>query len=40
MSYLRDGITMLEEIAAIRWNALTGHYSRKIEAIRRREAGK
>lgn len=33
MSYLRDGIKMLEEIAIIRWNALTGHYTRKIKAI-------
>ncbi len=28
MSYLRDGLKMLEEIAIIRWNALTGHYSK------------
>jgi len=28
MSYLRDGMKMLEEIAIIRWNALTGHYSK------------
>jgi len=40
MSYLRDGITMLEEIAAIRWNALTGHYTRKIEEIDRGRAAK
>jgi dolichyl-phosphate beta-glucosyltransferase len=33
MSYLRDGMKMLEEIAIIRWNALTGHYSKKIRAI-------
>ena len=26
MSYLRDGIKMLEEIAIIRWNALRGRY--------------
>jgi len=28
MSYLRDGMKMLEEMAVIRWNALTGHYSK------------
>ena len=27
MSYLRDGMKMLEEIATIRWNALLGRYS-------------
>ena len=31
MSYLKDGLTMLEEIARIRWNALTGRYNRQIE---------
>jgi glycosyltransferase involved in cell wall biosynthesis len=35
MSYLRDGMKMLREIAAIRWNALTGHYSKSIPAIER-----
>jgi glycosyltransferase involved in cell wall biosynthesis len=35
MSYLRDGMKMLEEIAIIRWNAATGRYSKQIEAIRR-----
>lgn len=29
ISYLRDGTKMLQEIAIIRWNALTGKYSRK-----------
>jgi dolichyl-phosphate beta-glucosyltransferase len=33
MSYLKDGMKMLEEIAIIRWNALTGQYSKKIPAI-------
>jgi glycosyltransferase involved in cell wall biosynthesis len=32
MSYIKDGMKMLEEIAIIRWNALTGHYNRRIEA--------
>jgi glycosyltransferase involved in cell wall biosynthesis len=27
MSYLRDGLTMLEEIARVRWNSLTGAYN-------------
>jgi dolichyl-phosphate beta-glucosyltransferase len=30
MSYLKDGIKMLEEILYIRWNALTGVYSKKV----------
>lgn len=34
MKYLKDGIKMLREMAVIRWNALTGHYTRKIKAIR------
>ena len=32
MSYLRDGLQMLKELATIRWNALTGHYNKRIEA--------
>ncbi len=32
MSYLKDGMQMLKELAIIRWNALIGHYSRRIEA--------
>jgi len=31
ISYLKDGMKMLEELAIIRWNALTGHYSKRIE---------
>jgi glycosyltransferase involved in cell wall biosynthesis len=30
LSYLRDGIKMLEELVYIRWNALTGVYSRDV----------
>lgn len=30
MSYLRDGMRMLREIAQIRWNALTGRYNRPL----------
>ena len=30
ISYLRDGVRMLEEIAQIRWNSLTGRYRRPV----------
>jgi glycosyltransferase involved in cell wall biosynthesis len=30
MSYLRDGLKMLEEITIIRWNAIRGRYSKTI----------
>jgi dolichyl-phosphate beta-glucosyltransferase len=32
ISYLRDGFKMLEEIAQIRWNSLTGRYSKPVDA--------
>ncbi len=35
MSYLRDGMKMLEEIAIIRWNALRGRYGKQVEHIHR-----
>jgi len=35
MSYLKDGIKMLKDIAKIRWNALNGRYDRQIESIHR-----
>jgi glycosyltransferase involved in cell wall biosynthesis len=35
MSYLKDGMQMLKELALVRWNALTGHYSKRIKAILR-----
>ncbi len=35
MSYLRDGLQMLKELAIVRWNALTGRYSKPTEAILR-----
>lgn len=35
MSYLRDGIKMLREIASIRWNALRGRYGKQVEHIHR-----
>lgn len=35
MSYLKDGMRMLEDIAIVRWNALLGRYTRDIEHIHR-----
>ncbi len=35
MSYLRDGLRMLQDIAQVRWNALLGRYSREVERIHR-----
>ncbi len=35
MSYLRDGMKMLEEMATIRWNALRGRYGRQVEPMER-----
>jgi len=35
MSYLKDGMKMLEEIAIIRWNALRGRYGKQVEHIHR-----
>ena len=32
MNYLRDGLQMLKKLATIRWNAMTGHYNKRIEA--------
>ena len=33
ISYLKDGIKMLEEIVFIRWNALTGVYNRPVKEL-------
>ena len=35
MSYLKDGMQMLKELALVRWNALTGQYGKRTEAILR-----
>jgi glycosyltransferase involved in cell wall biosynthesis len=35
MSYLKDGMRMLEDIAQVRWNALLRRYDRHVERIRR-----
>ena len=35
MSYLKDGLKMLQEIAIVRWNAFRGRYNKPVEATRR-----
>ncbi len=35
ISYLRDGVQMLQELATVGWNALTGKYSREVQFIPR-----
>ena len=35
ISYLRDGMQMLKELAIVRWNALLGRYSRPVDAVQR-----
>jgi dolichyl-phosphate beta-glucosyltransferase len=35
MSYLKDGMRMLQDIAIVRWNALLGRYNRPVERIHR-----
>ena len=40
ISYLKDGLKMLEEIAIIRWNALRGRYGKQVEQIDRAGAEK
>ena len=35
ISYLRDGLQMLKELAIVRWNALIGRYSGQVKAIQR-----
>lgn len=35
MSYLKDGMKMLEEIIIVRWNALLGRYGKQVEQIHR-----
>jgi dolichyl-phosphate beta-glucosyltransferase len=38
ISYLKDGMRMLEDIAIVRWNALLGRYNKDIEHIHRPRA--
>jgi dolichyl-phosphate beta-glucosyltransferase len=35
VSYLKDGMKMLQEIAIVRWNALLGRYNKPVERIHR-----
>jgi len=35
ISYLKDGLRMLQDIAIVRWNALLGRYSKQVERIHR-----
>jgi glycosyltransferase involved in cell wall biosynthesis len=35
MSYLRDGLQMLKEIAIVRWNAFRGLYDKPVEDVKR-----
>jgi dolichyl-phosphate beta-glucosyltransferase len=39
ISYLRDGLQMLKELAIVRWNALIGRYGKKVTIIERQESG-
>jgi dolichyl-phosphate beta-glucosyltransferase len=40
MSYLKDGMRMLQDIAIVRWNALLGRYGRQVEPIHRTKLAK
>jgi dolichyl-phosphate beta-glucosyltransferase len=35
ISYLKDGLRMLQDIAIVRWNALLGRYDKQVERIHR-----
>jgi glycosyltransferase involved in cell wall biosynthesis len=35
ISYLKDGLRMLQDIAIVRWNALLGRYNKQVERIHR-----
>jgi glycosyltransferase involved in cell wall biosynthesis len=35
ISYLKDGVRMLEDIAIVRWNALLGRYDKRVDRIHR-----
>jgi len=40
VSYIRDGMKMLEELAIVRWNAFRGLYGKQVERVHRtRQAG-
>lgn len=40
ISYLRDGLQMLKELAIVRWNALLGRYGRDVHDVARHELEK
>jgi glycosyltransferase involved in cell wall biosynthesis len=40
ISYLRDGLQMLKELAIVRWNALLGRYGRDVNEVARQGIGK
>jgi len=37
MSYLKDGMRMLQDIAIVRWNALLGRYNKQVERVHRED---
>jgi dolichyl-phosphate beta-glucosyltransferase len=40
ISYLKDGLRMLQDIAIVRWNALLGRYNKPVERIHRADLAK
>jgi dolichyl-phosphate beta-glucosyltransferase len=40
ISYLKDGIRMLQDIAIVRWNAMLGRYNKQVERIHRADLAK
>lgn len=39
ISYIKDGMRMLEDIAIVRWNAILGRYDKEVEHIHRAASG-
>jgi hypothetical protein len=40
ISYLRDGLQMLKELALVRWNAILGRYGKEVHAIQRADGNR
>jgi dolichyl-phosphate beta-glucosyltransferase len=40
ISYLKDGIRMIQDIAIVRWNAMLGRYNKQVERIHRADLAK
>ncbi|MDR3724174.1 MAG: glycosyltransferase family 2 protein [Terracidiphilus sp.] len=40
MSYLKDGMQMLKEVAIVRWNAFRGRYDKPVEDVHRAETAR